>query len=130
MTSDKSDMDTGGVNRIRPAMAAIASEVRTRTKNSADRDAQGNGGYAPKEKPKQLTPEQESEAVRALNGHPSFTQSGLHAELVREDGKPPHVLVKDKEGRVVRQMGYEEIVNLYLQRKSDTGTGRLLNRAA
>jgi|GEM_PF-3517280 len=123
-------MDIGGVNRIKTTMATIASDVRTRTKDPADRDAQGHGGFQPQEKPKQLTPEQEDEAVAALNAHPSFTQSGLKAELVREEDKAPHVVVKDRAGKIVRQMAYDEIVNLYLQRKSGDGTGRLLNRAA
>jgi predicted phage gp36 major capsid-like protein len=123
-------MDLKGVNRIKPPLATIAADVRNRTKDSSDRDAQGHGGYSQPEKPKQLTPEQEAEAVQALNAHPSFTQSGLRAELVREEGKAPHVVVRDASGKVVRHMGYDEIVNLYLQRKGGSGTGMLLNRAA
>jgi len=123
-------MDIGGINRIRNAMATVATDTRNKTQNSPERDASGREGYNPPEKPKHLTPEQEDEAIRSLNALPSFIQSGLKAELVREEGKVPHVTVRDRDGKVVRSMPYDQIVDLYLNRKSENGTGRLINRAA
>jgi len=125
-------MDLGGVNRIKPRIPAAAAtgELRTKTASSGERDAHGHGGYQKQERPKQLSPEQETEGVAALNALPSFVNAGLVASLVKGDGKGPHVVVKDRNGQTVRYLPYEQIVELYFDRKSDRQTGRLINRAA
>ena len=123
-------MNTSGIGKLRGAAAVVLEpQVRRNRDTSSDRDAQG-GGYERQQTVKSLTPEQEDAAVKVLNEMPSFAKAGLRAEIMREDGKPPHVVVKDASGAIIRRLSYEQIVNLYVHRSEDVTTGRLINRAA
>lgn len=123
-------MDIGGVNRIRPTSAQISTEVKRNSAGSADRDAQGQGGYEKQEQPTLLTREQEEEALAKLNELPNFKRSGLRAEVVREEGKLTHFLVRDAGGNVLRRMTYDQIIAFYVERNDGTEKGHLLRRAA
>lgn len=107
-------------------------EVKRHNEASADRDAQGNTGYEKRDyKPGSLTPEQEEDAVKKLNSLPAFSEKGLVAELIKEDGRSVHVEIKDRAGNVVRRVPYEQLVQMFFDRnRTDKNTGRILNRAA
>lgn len=123
-------MDIGGIKRVATTIATQLRKNATST-NANERDAHGHNGYEQQRKPTTLTPEQEAEAIAALNAQPSFAKAGLKAELVKEDGKAPHVIVRDANGNIIRHLAYAEMINIYANRKnggSDKGT--LLNRAA
>lgn len=123
-------MDIGGIKRIRPALANLF-RLDTQKNQAQDRDAHGSLGYQQKDVPKKLTPEQEDEALKKLNAMPAFLKSGLRAEIVRGPGIVTHILVKDAQGKSVRNLPYEQIVEVYLNRNNEfNATGRLLNRAA
>jgi hypothetical protein len=124
-------MDIGGVNRLKvPVAPQSALDVKRNVNTNSDRDAQGQGGYQKPSKPLQLTPEQEQEALAALNSMPAFQRTGLRAELVQGEGVVTHILVRDAQGQMVRHMPYEQIVDLYLNRHMDNEKGTLLRRAA
>jgi hypothetical protein len=130
MSSEKNDMDIGGVNRIRPATAQIGTEVKRNNSSATDRDAGGSSGYERQEKPTVLTPDQEDEALKKLNSLPSFVKSGLRAELVREEGRVTHFVVRDAGGNILRQMTYDQIIAFYVERNTGNEKGNLLRRAA
>lgn len=123
-------MDIGGVNRVRVGITPATTEIKKNTNTSADRDAEGSGGYQQKKKVTHLSPEQENEALTRLNSMPAFTKSGLKGELVREEGKAAHILVKDAQGHVIRHLPYEQIVEIYVNRFRDNPTGQLIRHAA
>ena len=96
-------MDISSLSRLRALWPT--SEVKGNATTSADRDAQGHGGYESPPKPEKLTPEQEETAVVKLNALQAFVDAGLKAELVRgEEGAIAHVIVKDASGALVRNM--------------------------
>jgi len=123
-------MDIGGVNRIRSnPLAATNADVRRNQQSATDKDTQGQG-YSQNHRGMHLAPEQEKEALEKLNALPAFQGAGLRAELVREVGAAPHIVVKDGKGEVVRHLPYEQIVEIYINRNSAQSTGRLLKSAA
>lgn len=130
-TSEEFDMDIGGVNRIKPVSVPTSADLRKNTTNANERDADGRSGYQ-KNGPTitHLTPEQEEEALKALNALPAFTRSGLTATLVKEAGKAPHIVVTDSAGQVVRHLPYSEVIHLYVHRKEGGDKGTLLKRSA
>lgn len=122
-------MDVGGVNRIKPPVTAAATD--TRRNQTTERDAHGGGYQKQQQRPSQLTPEQEQQAIEALNALPGFLKSGLRAELVRgEEGKVAHVRVVDATGTVVRHLPYAELISLYLNRHSGDEKGQLVRKVA
>ena len=123
-------MDIGGINRIKPALANLF-RLDTQKNKTDERDAAGSGGYQQQNKTMFLSPEQEDEALRKLNSLPAFANSGLRAEIVRGEGIVTHILVKDRMGSTVRNLPYDQIVEVYLNRNNEFNpSGRLLNRAA
>lgn len=123
-------MDIGGINRIKPALASLF-QLNTKNARAEDRDPNGSGGYQQQDKPKQLTQDQEDEALKKLNSLPAFSRSGLVASIVRGAGIVTHIVVKDSSGQIVRNLAYEQIVEVYLNRNNEfSSSGRLLNRAA
>ena len=123
-------MDIGGINRIKPALASLFTMNSQKAKTD-ERDANGNLGYQKHETPKHLSPAQEDEALLKLNNLPAFSRSGLRAEIVRGEGIVTHIVVKDSQGHIVRNLPYEQIVEVYLNRNNEfSSSGRLLNKAA
>ena len=118
-----------GINSLQSTL--IQSDVRKNRSLNEDRDADGREqGSDRRHQIKQLSPEQEQEAVAKLNELPAFRTAGLSARIVRETGKAPHVVVSNSKGVVVRQMSYQQLIDLYLDRNNDGQSGRLLKRAA
>lgn len=123
-------MDIGGINRIKPALASLF-RLNTQNARTEDRDPNGSGGYQHNEKPRHLTPEQEDEALKKLNSLPAFSKSGLMATILRGEGIVTHIVVKNSAGQIVRNLSYEQIIEVYLNRNNEfNSSGRLLNRAA
>lgn len=125
-------MNMGGVNRsgggaiVKPQAVGGVGEQKEAT---PDRDPTKQHYDGPEQAP-QLSPEQEDEALKLLNEMESFKSKGLKGVLVREEGKPPHIVVKDYTGKVIRNMPYEQIVQLYLNRGTDSHTGVLIKKSA
>ena len=125
-------MDISKLKGISPLNTALVkSDVRKNNSSNPDRDADGREhAQNQRNQIKQLSPEQEQEAVAKLNALPAFRNAGLVARIVREAGKAPHVVVNNSKGVTVRQMSYQQLIDLYLDRNSDAQSGRLLKRAA
>ncbi|NCN27672.1 hypothetical protein GW915_08870 [bacterium] len=124
-------MDIGGVNKLKPFIPIKdKADIGRSRHGNADRDA--NGKQSRQERPhiEQLNPEQEEEALKKLNSQPSFIQAGLKAELVREDGKHPHILVKKVGGEILRRLPYQQIINIFINQAEDGNSGMLINRKA
>jgi uncharacterized FlaG/YvyC family protein len=125
-------MDISKLRGISPSNTALVkSDVRKNNSANTDRDADGreSAGHQ-RNQIKQLSPEQEQEAVAKLNALSAFRTAGLVARIVREAGKAPHVVVSNSKGETVRHMPYQQLIDLYLDRNSDVQSGRLLKRAA
>jgi hypothetical protein len=131
-TPDKSHMDIGGISKLRNIIPFLKKEgVQRNNESSQDRDSQGSGGYQKNPNQGFLTTEQEESAVKKLNDLPAFKKAGLTAFLVRESGRAPHVVVKDNSGHIVRQLPYDDLIQMYLDRNlTQKESGRILNRAA
>ncbi len=123
-------MDIGGINRIKSGISSLMNKAEKAVPTSTDRDSQGSAGYQPQRKPTVLSAEQESEAIKKLNELPAFAQAGLKAELVKQEGVAPHLVVRKANGEVLRHLPYEQIIDIYLNRFSGNSTGRLLKSAA
>ncbi len=123
-------MDVGGINRLRQVFTEkVQPEVRPNHNSTADRDAQGGSGYH-QQKVTVLNPEQELEALERLNSLPHMKKEGLIGELVRGDGVATHIVIKNAAGEVLRHIPFEQLVELYLNRKSENDTGLLLKKSA
>jgi len=124
-------MDISGIKRlVGIGGTKIYTDVKKNHESHTDRDADGRSRQNPRDQIKQLTPEQESEAILKLNAMPNFHKAGLKATIVREEGKAPYVVVKDSAHNIVRQLPYAHLIDLYLDRNNDAQSGRLLKRAA
>ena len=122
-------MDIGGVNKLNPSIAVRERNGVEKSNTHADRDPQGR--QQREDSPvKQLTPQQEEEALKKLNTSPAFLSNGLKAELHREDGKRPHIVVKKANGEIVRNLPYAQIISIYLEPNQESGTGLLLKKSA
>jgi len=125
-------MDIGPINRIWNVIRGQGSDgIRRSTDSSADRDANGRQErHTPNKEPRNLSLEQENDAVENLNSMPSFTAAGLKAEIIRGTDTSTHVIVKDATGTIIRRMPYQQLIDLYLERHLENSTGRLLRKAA
>ena len=123
-------MDIGGINRIKAPATAVAPDPKRQNQTAADRDAHGHTGYESQKKATHLTAEQEEAALKALNALPGFTKAGLVGTIVKEEGKAPHIVVKDAQGNVVRHIPYANMIELYANRKDGSEKGQLLRKAA
>ncbi len=126
-------MDIGGISKLRNIIPFLKKEgIQKNNESNQDRDAQGSGGFQRHNSQDSfLTREQEESAVLKLNELPAFKKAGLTASIVRESQKAIHVIVKDRSGNIVRQMPYQDLVQMYLDRNlTQKESGRILNRAA
>lgn len=124
-------MDIGGVNKLKPALATKPrAELDKSRQGSADRDANGRQDRQERPHVEYLTPEQEEKALQKLNSQPGFMSAGLKAELVREEGKHPHILVKKITGEVIRRLPYEQIITIFMSSEEKGSSGLLINRKA
>jgi uncharacterized FlaG/YvyC family protein len=122
-------MDIGGINRIRSIVNQFTTELRSQ-RSGADRDADGRQNREDPKKPTVLSAEQEQEAIKTLNQLPGFVRENLTASLVKESGKVAHVVVRNREGQVIRHIPYEQLIETFLQRKTHSEKGQLLKRSA
>ncbi|HVJ64612.1 MAG TPA: hypothetical protein VM901_05105 [Bdellovibrionota bacterium] len=125
-------MDLGGIGRsLKAGLIKVPTTpgIGEQKESAPDRDPTRQH-YAGPESQTQLTPEQEEEALKILNDLDAFKAKSLVATLVRADGNAPHIVVKDFQGRVVRQLPYEQIVEIFLKRNTESASGMLLKRSA
>lgn len=126
-------MDMGGIGRSLKAglikQAPATDGVAGQKESMPDRDP-SRQFYEGPERHEQLTAEQEDEAIKLLNEMEAFKFKNLRAKLIREEGKAPYIEVKDFFGKVVRQLPYEQIVEIYLKRNTESTSGLLLKKSA
>jgi uncharacterized FlaG/YvyC family protein len=125
-------MDLGGVGRsLKTGIIKVptADGIAEQKESMPDRDPTKQHYQGPEEKP-QLSSEQENEALKILNDMDAFKAKNLVATLVREDGKAPYIVVKDFHGKVIRQLPYEQIVEIFLKRNVESSSGMLLRKSA
>lgn len=125
-------MDLGGIGRsLKAGLIKVPTlgGVGEQKEAMPDRDP-SRQSYAGPEVQTQLTSEQENEALKILNDLDAFKAKSLVATLVREDGKAPHIVVKDFMGKIVRQLPYEQIVEIFLKRNVESTSGMLLKKSA
>lgn len=125
-------MDLGGIGRsIKTGLIRVPLNdgVNEQKESTPDRDPTRQG-YTGPEHEEHLSPEQEDEALRILNDMDAFKAKNLRAAMVREEGKPPHIVVKDFLGKVVRQLPYQQMVEIYLKRNTESKSGLLLKKSA
>jgi uncharacterized FlaG/YvyC family protein len=124
-------MDIGSVGRLKASAVVLErAENDPSRQTHADRDAQGQSGQRDQAPIKQLTPEQEGEALAKLNSQSDFVKAGLRAELVRDGGRFPFILVKKLTGEEVRRIPYEQIIRIFLDKKEDSSKGLLFKSRA
>lgn len=126
-------MDIGGISKLKNIFPFFKKEsVQKNSEADRDRDASGSGGFQKNPKHEvSLSKEQEEAAVEKLNELPAFKKAGLKAELVREADRAPQVVVRDPSGTIVRQIPYQDVIQMYLDRNlTHKESGRILNRAA
>lgn len=125
-------MDLGGIGRsLKAGIIKVPPSEGVGAQKEAlpDRDP-GRQQYQGPEHQTQLTPEQENEALKLLNAMDAFKAKNLNAVLVRDENKAPYIEVRDFFGKVVRQLPYEQIVEIYLRRNTESTSGLLLKKSA
>lgn len=125
-------MDLGGIGRsLKAGLLRIPSTggVGGQKESTPDRDPTRQH-YHGNDTPPQLTSEQENEALKLLNEMDAFKAKSLVGTLVREEGKAPYIVVKDFSGKIVRQLPYEQIVDIFLRRHTESTSGMLLKKSA
>jgi uncharacterized FlaG/YvyC family protein len=124
-------MDIGGVNRLKTAAVVLEKVDTDRTRlTHSDRDPQGQQQHRDQVAVKKLTQEQEVEALEKLNAQSDFVKAGLKAMLVREEGIYPYIVVKKMSGEEVRRLPYEQVINIFLEKKDDSAKGLLFKLRA
>ncbi|HRK07039.1 MAG TPA: hypothetical protein PLZ57_04665 [Pseudobdellovibrionaceae bacterium] len=116
--------------------------VQTETHKAEDRDGNGQSADQGDQRRRQLSPEEIAESMKILEAMPGVKEAGLSFELVFQgagvggethtfkepgEGLIPIVIVRDRDGRVVRRISEADLslVKAQAVRK----TGGLLNRA-
>ena len=125
-------MDLGGIGRSLKSgiiRVPLNDGISEQKESVPDRDPTRQG-YTGQEHEEHLSPEQEDEALRILNDMDAFKAKSLRAAMVREEAKPPYIVVKDFLGKVVRQLPYQQIVEIYLKRNTESKSGLLLKKSA
>ncbi len=127
-------MDINPLNRLKNLFPILRKEkIDKNSEANKDRDAHGGSDYQKNNSQKKpwLTKEQQEMALKNLNEHASFQKAGLKAEISQDSDRAPHVIVKDRDGHVVRHIPYTEFAQLYWDRfMTQKDSGRLLNKAA
>lgn len=121
-----------GVSKVRGLVQrlGIATKGASVGASNTERDADGRQRHESQAPIQQLNPEQEQEAIKALNQSPAFVQQGLQAQLVTESGKPKYLAITNSTGAAVRQLPYEQLISIYLNRHGSLQLGSLLRRSA
>lgn len=125
-------MDLGGIGRSLKAgilKVPSAEGIAEQKESAPDRDPTRQHYEGPEEK-SQLSSEQENEALKILNDLDAFKAKSLVGTLVREEGKAPYIVVKDFQGKIIRQLPYEQIVEIFLKRNVEFTSGMLLKKSA
>lgn len=120
-------MNINGINRLK---ASFTKLFTADNRKSNERDADGRRPTNPQTLIKHLSTEQENEALEKFNFNLKTKGTGLKAEIIRGPDISTHVLVKNATGEVIRRLGYEQIVQLYLDRNNDNAHGTLFKSAA
>jgi hypothetical protein len=120
-------MDIRGVNRIKSFLGMGVESHRSKIAQSSEQ----RGGQHQKEKDSpqnfDLKDEQVDQAFAALLL--SLEGSGLSAEKVSSAGTI-YFVVKNPNGETLRQLGPQEIAELYFKRKMEPSPGNILKRSA
>jgi hypothetical protein len=116
--------------------------VQSEADKTEDRDGNGQSGGQGDQRRRQLSVDEIAEAIKTLEGMQGVKEAGLQFELTYQgsgpdgdtqvynesgDGRLPVVIVRDRDGRVVRRISEADLSLVKAQ--ADRKTGGLLNRA-
>lgn len=101
-------------------------EGNTRTKGSADRDADGKREQKEEELKRHLTQQEFDEAIKALEDLPGLKANNLRIK-VETEGDHRVVFIVDHQDKVVRRLSESQLWSA--TRDRDKQTGRILDKA-
>lgn len=97
-----------------------------RSKETADRDADGRRQQAEPELKRHLKPEELEEALKILNDHPGMKQNNLSLKVeVKDDCRV--ITIVDPQGKIIRRLSEAQL--WAATRDKDKQTGKILDKA-